>query len=81
MEIPDHLWWRRISDEKSEARAEITREKFIEATGREPEHDDLERCNCQLAGRFGHDCCGWNEEQNKPQFEVGPISLKTSKGS
>ena len=27
---------------------EITREKFIERVGRDPEQDDLERCNCPL---------------------------------
>lgn len=49
----------------------ITREIFIAATGREPENDDLERCNCPKAGQIGHWMCGWNEEKNLPQFEVG----------
>lgn len=51
---------------------EITREKFVQATGREPQDDDLERCNCQSAGRAAHSCCGWSEEHDKPQFEIGP---------
>ena len=51
----------------------ITAEYFKEATGREPEKDDLERCNCEYAGHFMHSCCGWNEEYNKPQFEIGPV--------
>jgi len=49
----------------------ITREKFIEATGREPEQDDLERVNCPDAGKPGHWSCGWNAEKNRPVFEVG----------
>jgi hypothetical protein len=51
----------------------ITREKFIEATGREPEHDDLERVNCGHRGEIGHMCCGWNWLHGKPQFEIGPV--------
>lgn len=50
----------------------ITRERFMKATRREPEHDDLERCNCSKAGEIGHFCCGWNEAQELPQFDVGP---------
>ena len=50
----------------------ITVEKFRQATGREPTDDDLERCNCALAGEIGHLSCGWNEEQGRPQFEIGP---------
>ena len=50
----------------------ITREKFIEATGREPEDDDLQRCNCREAGMLMHLCCGWNYKHNKPQFMIGP---------
>lgn len=52
---------------------EITREKFIAATGREPENDDLDRCNCRFAGDIMHQCCGWNVEHDKPQFEIGPL--------
>lgn len=50
----------------------ITREHFIEATGTEPQHDDLDRCNCQHAGAIGHLCCGWNPYLEKPQFMIGP---------
>jgi hypothetical protein len=53
----------------------ITREQFIAATGREPQNDDLERCNCAYAGTMGHLCCGWNEQRNLPQFECGPLPL------
>jgi hypothetical protein len=45
----------------------ITREKFIEAVGREPRHDDLERCNCHDCG-IGHTACGWNDEADLPVF-------------
>lgn len=48
----------------------ITREKFIEATGREPEQDDLERVNCKQAGEIGHLCCGWDEISDKPELET-----------
>lgn len=50
----------------------ITREQFITATGREPENDDLERCNCESAGALGHSCCGWNRILNRPVFQFGP---------
>ncbi len=53
----------------------ITAEIFEEATGRPPVDDDLERCNCPNAGKLAHSCCGWNVEQNKPQYEVGPIDF------
>lgn len=53
------------------SKVRITREKFIVCTGHEPENDDLERCNCPLAGSLGHWCCGWDEELNLPQFMVG----------
>lgn len=51
----------------------ITREIFLRATGREPVLDDLERCNCSAAGEVGHFTCGWNEEQQRPQWEVGLV--------
>lgn len=50
----------------------ITPEKFIAATGFEPQHDDLDRCNCPYAGSMGHLSCGWNRYLNKPQFMIGP---------
>lgn len=49
----------------------ITREQFVEATGYEPENDDLERVNCTRAGELGHFFCGWNTDLNQPQFAVG----------
>ncbi len=50
---------------------EITEAYFIQATGRKPENDDLERCNCTKAGQVGHMSCGWNYTHNAPCFEVG----------
>lgn len=50
----------------------ITHEQFIKATGREPDNDDLERCNCENAGMAGHYSCGWNRVLNRPVFQVGP---------
>jgi len=57
----------------------ICRETFIFATGREPQDDDLERCNCSQAGSLMHSCCGWNEEHAKPQFMIGPRVIETLK--
>jgi len=51
---------------------EITRERFIEGTGREPIDDDLERANCELAGTIGHFCCGWDWVHAKPRWEYIP---------
>lgn len=50
----------------------ITHEQFVAATGREPQDDDLERANCPMWGHIAHSCCGWNEEKNLPQADVGP---------
>ena len=50
----------------------ITRERFVQATGFEPENDDLERCNCPKAGQAGHHHCGWNTTENLPCFMAGP---------
>jgi len=47
---------------------EITPDQFRAATGHDPIDDDLERCNCPDAGELGHQSCGWNHEQNCPQF-------------
>lgn len=49
----------------------ITKEQFKEATGRDDTQDDLERCNCQNAGKIGHMSCGWNYTKNMPVFMVG----------
>jgi hypothetical protein len=54
----------------------ITAEKFQAATGHLPIHDDLERCNCPLAGQLGHWGCGWNQKNDMPQFMCGPSSAE-----
>lgn len=54
----------------------ITREKFIQATGHEPENDDLERSNCTKAGELGHFSCGWDEEEDLPRFMTKPFIKK-----
>jgi hypothetical protein len=51
----------------------ITHEKYIAATGFSPERDDLDRCNCQLAGEIGHFSCGWCEHCDKPRFVCGHL--------
>ena len=53
----------------------ITADKFKEATGLDPENDDLERCNCEKAGEPGHYCCGWCEH-NKPVFMCVECTMK-----
>lgn len=50
----------------------ITRERFVNSVGREPEADDLDRCNCPSVGEIGHALCGWNHEKNLPVFMAGP---------
>jgi hypothetical protein len=49
----------------------ITEELFKQWVGREPQDDDLDRCNCSKAGQAGHGQCGWNNKQNLPVFMVG----------
>lgn len=51
----------------------ITREQFIAATGFAPQHDDLQRSNCDLAGEVGHFSCGWCELCDKPRFLCGHL--------
>lgn len=46
----------------------IDRRDFRMATGFWPEHDDLDRCNCDKAGHLGHFMCGWDDERNLPNF-------------
>jgi hypothetical protein len=50
----------------------ITYEQFVEAVGELPINDDLQRCNCVLAGQPGHYSCGWNRKANLPVFMAGP---------
>jgi hypothetical protein len=45
-----------------------TLEEFYNAVGRGAQDDDMERVNCEHAGCFGHQQCGWCEECNKPRF-------------
>jgi len=47
----------------------IDEKMFFAATGRMPENDDLERCNCPDAGKIGHYSCGWCDNCQKPVFE------------
>jgi hypothetical protein len=46
----------------------ITEQQFKDMVGREPENDDLDRCNCVRAGEPGHSSCGICKH-NKPVFE------------
>ena len=51
----------------------MTAEEFEKKVGRPPEHDDLERVNCQKAGETGHLQCGWCRKHDKPRFACGCI--------
>lgn len=55
----------------------ITPQTFLAATGRMPEHDDLDRCNCEKSGEIGHFCCGWDEKSNLPFFDGRRLVKKT----
>ena len=59
---------------------DVTAAMFKEITGREPENDDLERCNCPLAGEIGHYFCGWNSEKNLPRFMTEPLIKRKNHG-
>lgn len=48
----------------------ITAEIYKQATGRDPENDDLERANCPHAGYPGHYACGWSHKHNAPFTQV-----------
>ena len=54
----------------------ITKEDFIKHVGREPEYDDLERCNCADAGSRSHLFCGWCNEHQLPVYECGCVKVK-----
>ena len=45
--------------------------EFEQVTGRSPIEDDLERVNCEQAGRIGHLSCGWCAICDGPMFECG----------
>ncbi len=49
-------------------REPITFDFFCMATQCHPEKDDLERCNCPMAGSMHHESCGWNYQLNLPVF-------------
>ena len=51
----------------------ITAAMFLAATGNSPEHDDLERANCEKGGESGHHHCGWNHEKHLPRFMTEPL--------
>lgn len=48
---------------------EEKREKFVKATGEEPENDDLERAFCDKPGQPGHCYCGWCKKCDEPRFK------------
>lgn len=54
----------------------VTWQEFAAATGRAPEDDDLERCNCPKAGMICHSHCGWSEEFSLPQFMLDPLPIR-----
>lgn len=54
----------------------ITAKRFKDATGYAPKDDDLERCNCPLAGREFHTNCGWDHDLRQPMFIANAMRLK-----
>lgn len=52
---------------------QITAEIFKAKVGSEPIQDDLQRCNCEFQGEFGHQQCGWCKTHDKPRFVCGCI--------
>jgi len=60
----------------------ITAKKFKNSTGFVPVDDDLERCNCELVGTFGHSMCGWDEKRDMPNFMpgIGKTRLANTQG-
>lgn len=69
----------RKNNEPAQAPKEITKEYFIEKVGTEPIHDDLERCNCDQAGKQGHSSCGWCIKCDQPVFCCGHFFPEYSK--
>jgi uracil-DNA glycosylase len=62
----EHIHWRiTVGD--------ISAERFTAAVGREPENDDLDRCNCPEAGKIGHSGCGWCRQCDRPRFICGHL--------
>lgn len=49
----------------------VTAEQFELAVGCPPVDDDLERCNCDKPGHFGHWACGWDMRRGMPNFVPG----------
>lgn len=46
----------------------FTEEQYTYRYGRLPEHDDLDRINCQQVGTVGHGQCGWCDSCNGPRM-------------
>lgn len=54
-----------------------TVEDFKKYVGREPERDDLDRCNCDQAGELGHWSCGICEH-HLPVFECHDCFVRST---
>lgn len=46
----------------------MTGRQFREITGQQPDHDDLERVNCERAGTILHETCGWCPTHDQPAW-------------
>lgn len=44
---------------------------FVRRVKRLPTHDDLDRVNCDVAGKVGHLGCGWCPKHDGPAFQCG----------
>ena len=48
---------------------------YFEMTGLPPKNDDLERLNCEHAGKTGRYFCGYCREHQKPRNTCGCIDI------
>lgn len=48
----------------------FTVREFIQMTGSEPVQDDMNRLNCAMSGKVGHEKCGYCNFNELPKFMV-----------
>ena len=54
--------------------------RFVAATGRVPQQDDLERSFCVNSGKVGHIACGWCPVHHKPRYICGDFAPRREGG-
>jgi len=60
-------------------KSKMNEETFTQRTGYIPENDDLDRVNCDEAGKPGHRSCGVCKHDN-PLFHACPLCEKAGIG-